>query len=148
DGHPPKSRQGLAGTSIMKRSILIGLAVALPLSLGACAASNSGTLDAGERLSQRGDVIGAYGKAWSDGQKNVVQGQRTIEKSSRSLAEGERDLARARADIAKAERRISEAVAAKADAQKQIEDGNIQMSRAEADYAVTKAGPSAVTRDD
>ena len=61
---------------------------------------------------------------------------------------GERDLARARADIAKAERRISEAVAAKADAQKQIEDGNIQMSRAEADYAVTKAGPSAVTRDD
>ena len=57
----------------MKRPIVIGFAVALPLSLGACASSNAGTLDAGERLSQRGDVIGAYGKAWSDGQKDVVQ---------------------------------------------------------------------------
>jgi predicted kinase len=96
-------------------------------------------------LSERGSEIGAYGTAWSDGHKNVQKGQQSVEKSTRSLAEGERDLARARADLAKAEQQISDATAAKAVAQKRIEDGKLQMTRAEADYAATRAGPSAVT---
>jgi septal ring factor EnvC (AmiA/AmiB activator) len=128
----------------MKKPLLFATAASLSFLAAACA-STPAPMDAGERMSQRGDDIGAYGSSWSDGQKSVAQGQESVAKSTKSIAEAERDLARARADIAKAEQQISDAIAAKANAEKQIEDGTVQMARAEADYAVTKAGPSAVT---
>ena len=128
----------------MKKTLFLATVVTFPLLSAACA-SNAGPMDAGERMSQRGDDIGAYGAAWSDGQKDVAKGQESVAKSANSIAEAERDLARARADIAKAEQQINDAIAAKADAEKQIEDGTVKMARAEAEYAVTKAGPSAVT---
>jgi septal ring factor EnvC (AmiA/AmiB activator) len=131
----------------MKKSLLLATAVTFSFLSAACASSPA-PMDAGERMSQRGDDIGAYGTAWSDGQKDVAKGQESVAESTKSIAEAERDLARARADIAKAEQQIADAVAAKANAEKQIEDGTVQMARAEADYAVTKAGPSAVTPTD
>jgi septal ring factor EnvC (AmiA/AmiB activator) len=130
----------------MKKSLLLATVTAISFLSAACA-SNAGPMDAGERMSQRGDDIGTYGSSWSDGQKSVAQGQESVAKSTISIAEAERDLARARADIAKAEQQIADAIAAKANAEKQTEDGTVQMARAEADYAVTKAGPSAVTPD-
>ena len=131
----------------MKKSLLLTTAITFSFLAAACT-SSSGPMDAGERMSQRGDDIGAYGTAWSDGQKDVAKGQESVAKSTKSIAEAERDLARARADIAKAEQQISDAVAAKANAEKQIADGTVQMARSEAEYAVTKAGPSAVTPGD
>jgi septal ring factor EnvC (AmiA/AmiB activator) len=128
----------------LKHVVWVTLALSLPWSLGACA-SNTAPKDTGQRLSERGSEIGAYGTAWSDGNKNVQKGEQSVEKSTRSLADGERDLTRARADVAKAEQQISDATAAKAVAQKRVEDGKLQMTRAEADYAATRAGPSAVT---
>ena len=130
----------------MKNSLLLATVAAFSVLTAACATS-PGPMDAGERMSQRGDDIGAYGSSWSDGQENVAKGQESVAKSTKSIAEAERDLARARADIVKAEQQISDAVTAKANAEKQIEDGTVLMARAEADYAVTKAGPSAVTPD-
>ena len=97
----------------LKHVVCLAFALSLPWSLGACA-SNTAPKDTGQRLSERGSEIGAYGTAWSDGNKNVQKGQQSVEKSTRSLAEGERDLARARADLAKAEQQISDATAAKA----------------------------------
>ena len=129
----------------MKKTLIFVAAASISFLSAACA-SNAGPMDAGERMSQRGDDIGAYGAAWSDGQKDVAKGQESVAKSANSIAEAERDLARARADIAKAEQQIADAIAAKANAEKQIEDGTVKMARAEAEYAVTKAGPSAVTQ--
>ena len=113
------------------------------LSLGACA-TDGRSRDTGERLSDRGKEIGAYGTAWSEGQKDVKNGEKIVEKSNRSLANGERDLERARKELAQAEQQISDASATRAAALKRIEDGRAQMGRAEADYATTKSGPSAV----
>lgn len=122
-----------------------GMAIALSLSctLGACA-SGTASRDVGERLSDRGHEIGTYGAAWSAGKANVQGGEKSDAKSSRSLAEGQRDLARARTELARAEQQISDATTAKAAAIRRIEDGRVQMSRAEADYAATRAGPAAV----
>jgi septal ring factor EnvC (AmiA/AmiB activator) len=91
----------------MKKSLLLATAVTFSFLSAACA-SNPAPMDAGERMSQRGDDIGAYGSSWSDGQKSVAQGQESVAKSTKSIAEAERDLARARADIAKAEQQIAE----------------------------------------
>lgn len=125
-----------------KGVVSAALAVSL-LSLGACA-TDGRSRDTGERLSDRGKEIGAYGTAWSQGQQDVKKGEKIVEKSNRSLAEGERDLTRARKELAQAEQQISDASATRAAALKRIEDGRVQMGRAEADYATTKSGPSAV----
>lgn len=132
----------------MNNRALFAATAAFSFLTAGCATSDPGPMDAGERMSERGGEIGAYGDAWSAGQKDVAKGQESVAKSTKSIAEAERDLARARADIAKAEQQISDAIAARANAEKQIEDGTVQMARAEADYAVTKAGPSAVTPGD
>lgn len=124
-----------------KRSASV--AIVLSLFLGACA-TDSASRNTGERLSDRGSEIGAYGTAWSEGQNNVQMAEAAIEKSDRRLAKAERDFEQARAELAKAERQISDASATKTEAMRRIEDGKAQMARAEADYATTKAGPSAV----
>ena len=120
-----------------------GVAIALLLSLGACATDNA-SRNTGDRLSDRGNEIGAYGTAWSEGQDNVQEAEKAIEKSDRNRAEGERDVVRARKQLAEAEQQISDASAARAAAIERAEDGKAQMTRAEADYARTKAGPSAL----
>lgn len=113
------------------------------LSLGACA-SDERPRNSGERLSDRGAVIEGYGTNWSDGQESVSKGEESVRKSTRSLAKGEQDLARAREEVAKAEQQISDAYADKAAAEARIADGRRQMSRAEEDYASTRAGPPAI----
>lgn len=132
----------------MNKIFLFAAAAAFSLSLGACTSSESGAMNTGERISQRGGDIGEYGQAWSDGQREAEQGGKLVEKSTRSLAEGEKDLAQARAQMAKAEQQIADAIAARANAEKRIEDGNGQMRRAEAAYSSIRSGPSAITRDD
>ena len=127
----------------MKKLLFVAAVASFSLLTVACT-SKSGSMDTGERISERGGAIGAYGKDWSDGQKDVAQGQKSIEKSARNLADGERDLARAREQVAKAEQQIAAAVAARADAERQVVDGNGQMQRAEAAYAAIRTGPSAV----
>ncbi len=136
----PSVKRPAAG---LKRAAGIAVALALSSTLGACA-SDMASRDVGERLSDRGHEIGAYGTAWSAGKKNVESGEKSDAKSSRSLAKGERNLARARTDLAEAEQQISDASTAKATAIRRIEDGRVQMTRAEADYAATRAGPAAV----
>lgn len=124
-------------------AIIMAVGLSLSLSLGACAAG-SAPKSTGEQLSDRGSEIRDYGTVWSQGQARVVQAEKAIRKSDRSRAKGERDLERARKELAKAERQISDASVIKAAALKRIEDGRAQMSQAEADYADTKAGPSAI----
>lgn len=129
----------------MKKLLFISAATSLSLLTVACSTADSGSMDTGDRISARGGDIGDYGKDWSDGQKDVAQGRKSIEKSAGNLADGERDLARAREQVAKAERQIAAAVAARADAERQVVvDGNDQMQRAEAAYTAIRTGPSAV----
>jgi len=125
---------------------LVTIAASLPLLAGACSTSNTG-MDTGERISQRGGEIGGYGEAWSDGQKDVKQGQQLVEKSSSTLADAEEDLASARERVARAERQIGEATADRAKGQQQSQDGTGQMQRAEADYTAIRSGPPALPQE-
>ncbi len=121
-------------------------AVSAPLLMlaSSCAMSDKQPLDAGERISQRGAAVGAYGKDWSAGQAAVTRGEKTIAKSTRLMTEGEEDLNRAREQVARAEKQIADATATREDAQQQVADGTSRMQQAEADYAAIRAGPSAV----
>lgn len=104
-------------------------------------------MDAGQRMSQRGDEIGEYGAAWSAGQQEVERGKRTVEKSNSNLAATEQRLARARADVTKAEEQIRTVQLQRADAEQLIAAGRAKMQRAEADYAAVRAGPAAGATD-
>lgn len=130
----------------MAKTILLAAVAGLSLTSAAC--TSSGAMNTGERISQRGGDIGAYGKDWSDGQREAEQGAKLADKSTRNLADAEKDLARAREQMAKAERQIADAITARQNAERQIEDGNGQMRRAEAAYSSIRTGPSAVARDD
>ena len=132
----------------MTKTFLLAAVAALSLTSAACTSSDSGAMSTGERISQRGGDIGEYGKAWSDGQREVEQGAKLADKSARNLADAEKDLARAREQMAKAEQQIADAHAARENAERRIDDGNGQMRRAEAAYSSIRTGPSAVTRDD
>ena len=59
-------------------------------------------MDAGTRISMRGDQIAERGKARSDGKEDVRQGRSLIENSSDREAAGRKNLARARDLAAKA----------------------------------------------
>jgi len=130
----------------MKMPLLITTAASLALLLGACSTGNTGA-EAGERISQRATEIGDYGSAWSDGQKNVKEGQQLVEKSGSRLADAEKDLARSRERVAVAERQIGEARANRTKGQQLVQDGTGQMQRAEADYAAIRTGPSALRQE-
>jgi len=123
--------------------LIISIAV-FTLFAGACSTSPH-SLNAGERISQRGGSIGEFGDAWSSGQKGVRDGEKLVGKSSDNLAEAERDLTRARARVARAEQEITEASADRIAGQRLIHDGTVQMQQAEADYIAIRAGPSAVS---
>lgn len=126
----------------MKSKSLLTIAGGLSLVLGAC--STATPISTGERISQRGSDIGTYGADWSKGQSNVAQGRKAIDKSSKRLADGEKELARARQRVAQAEQKISDATSARTSGERLVHDGTAEMQRAEADYAATKAGPSAL----
>jgi hypothetical protein len=127
----------------MKTPFLLLATVPLALFATACASSNTG-FNTGERISQRGDDIGAYGAAWADGNKDVKEGEQLIRKSDSKLADAQSDLERARDQVARAERRIAEAASSQAVGQQLISSGAQQMQQAEADYSDIRAGPPAV----
>ncbi|RNJ63841.1 MAG: hypothetical protein EDM03_05605 [Porphyrobacter sp. IPPAS B-1204] len=102
----------------------------MTIGLAACAGSASSSMNAGQRISERGDAITQYGDDWSAGKKSVRDGEKLAAKSSDQIADARKKLNKAEADQAKAQRMIT--------------DGNIAMQRSEADYAAVRAGPAAV----
>lgn len=126
----------------MSKFLLFAITATSPLFLGAC--STAPPMDTGQRISQRGGVIGDYGKAWSDGQGEVRQGQRMVEKGNKQSVDGEKQLARAREQVANAEARIRAAQADRSNGEQLIASGTAQMQRAEADYTAVRTGPPAV----
>jgi len=115
--------------------------------MAACSSEEPTPMDAGQRMSQRGDEIGEYGAAWSAGQQEVERGKSMVQKSNSDLAAAQERLARARADVAKAEEQIRKVQSEQADAEQLIVAGTAKMQRAEADYAAVRAGPAAVAAD-
>lgn len=102
----------------------------LTIGLAACAGSASSSMNAGQRITERGDAIAQYGDAWTAGKKDVRDGEKLNAKSADRIADARKKLSKAEADQAKAQRMIT--------------DGNTAMQRSEADYAATRAGPAAV----
>ncbi len=101
----------------------------LTIGLAACAGSASSSMNAGERIAQRGGEIAQYGDDWTSGNKFVRDGEKLNAKSTGQIADARKKLAKAEADQAKARRMIA--------------DGTTMMQRSEADYAATRAGPAA-----
>ncbi|WP_164155462.1 hypothetical protein [Sandarakinorhabdus rubra] len=125
-------------------SFVAPVAIAALLALSACAGDRSAPLDAGQRMSARGESIAGRGAAWSDGQRDVEQGGERLRKSDARIADAERDLRRASDAMAKAERQIATAQAARLAAAEQVAAGTAQMRRAEADYGDIRQLPSAM----
>lgn len=111
---------------------------------GACSSTTSSPMDAGQRISQRGNQISGYGESWTAGQQASAKGSRMIEKSSKDTAEGEKRLDHARDLVAEAQAQIKAAEANKAKGEQLISDGTAQMQRAEANYSAARAGQSAL----
>lgn len=126
------------------RFALLALGVAAPLFLGACATSDSASLDAGERMQARGDQISERGDAWADGQKDVKLGTRLVEKGDGRSSDGEKKLARARKMVTEAENQIAAAEADKIKGRNLVAGGTAQMERAEASYSAIRSGPPAI----
>ena len=99
------------------------------IGLAACAGSASSSMNTGERISARGDNIAQYGNDWSAGNKALRDGEKLATKSAERIDKARKQLAEAEADQVKARGMIS--------------DGTSMMQRSEADYAATRAGPSA-----
>lgn len=99
------------------------------IGLAACAGSASSSMNTGERISARGDNITQNGDDWSAGNKALRDGEKLAAKSTDRIEKARKQLAEAEADQVKARRMIS--------------DGTIMMQRSEAEYAATRAGPSA-----
>jgi len=98
--------------------------------LAACAGSASSSMNAGERIAERGGEITQYGDAWNAGNKSVRDGEKLNAKSTDQIADARKKLARAEADQARATRMIA--------------DGKISMAQSEADYAAARTGPAAI----
>lgn len=126
----------------MQKTPLFAIAAIASLAIAGCSSTNPMTT--GDRISQRGGDITGYGTDWSQGEAAVEQGQKSVAKSAKRLADGEKDLDRARRQVAAAEQQISAARSARISGERQIEDGQAAMQRAEAEYAATKSGPSAL----
>lgn len=127
----------------MRKPFTFTIIAGFTLALGACAGSPMTT---GDRISQRGGDIAGFGADWTKGRNDVAEGQKTVARSAKSIADGEKDLRRARERVAKAEQQIFTARSALTSGERRIAEGTTLMQRAEADYAATRAGPSAVPR--
>lgn len=114
----------------MNRFTEIAAFALLTIGLAACAGSASSSMNAGQRISERGGAIAQYGDAWSAGNKSVREGEKLNAKSTDRIADARKKLARAEADQAKARQMIAE--------------GTARMQQSEADYAAVRAGPAAV----
>ena len=114
----------------MNRFTEIAAFALLTVGLAACAGSASSSMNAGQRISERGDAITQYGDEWTAGNRSVRDGEKLAAKSSGQIADARKKLAKAEDDQAKA--------------QQMITDGTTRMQRSEADYAAVRAGPAAV----
>lgn len=114
----------------MKTFTEISAFALLTIGLAACAGSASSSMNAGQRISDRGDAITQYGDDWTAGKKSVRDGEKLVTKSADQIADARKKLAKAEADQAKARQMIT--------------DGTTRMQRSEADYAAVRAGPAAV----
>lgn len=114
----------------MNRTTKISIFALLTVGVAACAGSASSSMNAGERISERGGEISQYGDAWASGNKDVREGEKLIAQSTDQIANARRKLADAEVDRAKA--------------QKMIADGTARMKQSEADYAAARAGPAAI----
>jgi len=103
----------------------------LTVGLAACAGSASSSMNAGERISERGSEITQYGDAWTSGNRSVRDGEKLNAKSTDRIADARKKLTKAEADQARA--------------QQMIADGKIAMRQSEADYAAARVGPAATT---
>jgi hypothetical protein len=127
----------------MSRILTIATFASLTLALGACAGSNSPSLNAGERIAQRGDTITQYGDSWQSASKDVREGQRIMDKSDGRLADANKQLAKANAAQSEAQASITRAEDDRAKALALINSGTTRMQQAEAAYAAVRAGPAA-----
>ena len=127
----------------MNKFLCVAIIAVFPI-FGACSSSTSSPMDAGHRISQRGNQIRGYGESWTAGQQVSAKGRGMIEKSSKDTAEGEKRLAHARELVAEAEAQLQAAEANKAKGEQLILDGTAQMQRAEANYSAARAGQSAL----
>lgn len=116
---------------------------ALALLLAGCASTPDAPLSPGQRITERGDAISEYGDAWTSGQANVTEGQRMVERSARDSRDAQEKLTSARGHVVEAETRLREAEAVRIAGERLIADGQLQMQRAEADYAAIRSGPAA-----
>ena len=114
----------------MNRFTEISAFALLTLGVAACAGSASSSMNAGERISERGGEITQYGDAWTSGNKSVRDGEKLAAKSAKQIDDARKKLAKAEADQAKARQMIAE--------------GTTEMQRSEADYAAARAGPAAI----
>lgn len=114
----------------MNRFTEISAFALLTLGVAACAGSASSSMNAGERISERGGEITQYGDAWTAGNKAVRDGEKLAAKSTKQIDDARKKLAKAEADQAKARQMIAE--------------GTTDMQRSEADYAAARAGPAAI----
>lgn len=73
----------------------------------------------------------------------MTEGQRIVERSTRDARDAQEKLTGARSDVAEAETHLREAEAARIAGERLIADGQLQMQRAEADYAAIRSGPAA-----
>lgn len=115
----------------MKKFTEISAFALLTIGLAACAGSVSSSMNAGQRISERGDTITQYGDDWTAGKKSVRAGEKLVAKSTDQIADARKKLANAEADQTRAQQMIS--------------DGTTAMQRSEAQYAAVRAGPAAVT---
>ena len=122
----------------------VAFTCAAALTLAACSASGPKSMDAGQRISERGGDISARGQSWRDGQRDQRKGQDLVKKSVDRISDGEKDLKKAHSAVTKAEQRIAAAQSGRAEGEQLISSGAQQMQRAEADYAIIKRGPSAL----
>lgn len=113
----------------MKKSMTLAACAALTIGLGACAGSGN-SMNAGERISERGGQITQYGDDWTAGNKAVRDGEKLLAKSSDQIADARKKLAKAEDDRARAAQMVA--------------DGKLSMARSEADYAAARTGPAAI----
>jgi septal ring factor EnvC (AmiA/AmiB activator) len=113
---------------INRITLPLALATTAMLALGACSSNSS--LDAGERMSNRGDAIAVRGSDWSSGQKDVRKGQDLIERANNKMRKAEDQIRSAQSDRAKGEQMIA--------------NGNSQMRQAESGYNDIRRDPSAL----
>lgn len=144
-GYPDSIGRSRAYTmeTSMKKSPLLSLTLTPMLLLGAWSSAGLAQ-DSGQRISQRGAMIGEFGSDWTDGNKEVIKGRKLIEKSAKQAADADKKVARARQAMAKAEDQQLQAQADRAKGETLISRGTARMAEAEERYAAVRAGPSAV----